>query len=245
MRFFSIFFLAVSINMISAQSKVTEVVYKKKSVLQLDENLKTVSNATSDSYYLVKSASKKMEIIEYRLIFDDTESNFEMNPSLDTDNQQGKIAKLLAESLGIDNGRYYVNRESAKVIHQKEFSSDLFLIESSIDDYNWKLSNDSKKIGKYDCYKATMVTFTETVRGTKEIAVIAWYTTDIPLPYGPANFVNLPGLILELELNNVIVYAETINTNKKAEITAPKRGIKITEEEYIKLEKDGFNKYKH
>ena len=245
MKYILIFILTIFSNTIFSQEKITEVIYKKKSTLNLNEKQNKFSQAAPQSNYLVKSAYEKMQSIEYKLFFNNKESYFEMVKSLDTDNQKGNVSKLLAESLGIGNGNYYANIESKKLVHQKEFTSDLFYIESSTNNHIWKLNNNTKKIGNYNCYEATTITSLETVRGSKEIPVTAWYTTDIPLPFGPANFTNLPGLILELHLNNVIVYADAINLNKKGDIKVPKKGIKITEQEFVKLQKDGFSKYKN
>ena len=54
---------------------------------------------------------------------------------------------------------------------------------------DWNITNETKTIGKHTVYKAT----TE-FRGRK---YTAWFTTDIPLPYGPWKLQGLPGIILE------------------------------------------------
>lgn len=54
---------------------------------------------------------------------------------------------------------------------------------------NWKLQKETKKIGNFDCHKAT------TKFHGRDYT--AWYTTEIPLPYGPWKLQGLPGLILE------------------------------------------------
>lgn len=57
---------------------------------------------------------------------------------------------------------------------------------------NWKIDKKStKKINDYTCYKATT-----SFRGRN---YVAYYTEDIPLPYGPFKFKGLPGLILEIQ----------------------------------------------
>lgn len=53
----------------------------------------------------------------------------------------------------------------------------------------WEIQNEKKKIGSYICTKATT-----TFRGRD---FIAWFTTEIPLPFGPWKLHGLPGLILE------------------------------------------------
>ncbi|QTE21359.1 GLPGLI family protein [Polaribacter cellanae] len=56
---------------------------------------------------------------------------------------------------------------------------------------NWKLINEEKKIGKFNCKKATVI-----FRGRN---YICWYSQEIPLPYGPWKIQGLPGIILEVK----------------------------------------------
>lgn len=63
---------------------------------------------------------------------------------------------------------------------------------------NWKIEKDSKKIGKFECKKAT-----SNFRGRN---YIAWFTTEVPLPFGPWKLNGLPGLILEAYDTNKNVY---------------------------------------
>ncbi|MGG7436728.1 GLPGLI family protein [Chryseobacterium arthrosphaerae] len=55
---------------------------------------------------------------------------------------------------------------------------------------NWKLINESKVINTINCKKAE-VTF-------KGRNWLAWYSPEIPLPYGPYKFSGLPGLIVKI-----------------------------------------------
>ena len=56
--------------------------------------------------------------------------------------------------------------------------------------WNWKLNNDTKKIGNFNCQKATIK-----FRGRN---YTAWFTNEIPVRYGPWKFQGLSGLILEV-----------------------------------------------
>ena len=55
---------------------------------------------------------------------------------------------------------------------------------------NWKLIDEAKVINTMNCKKATV-----TYKGRNWIA---WYSSEIPLPYGPYKFSGLPGLIIKI-----------------------------------------------
>lgn len=70
---------------------------------------------------------------------------------------------------------------------------------------DWKLVNEQKTIGNLVCEKATC-----TFRGRQ---YTAWYSKEIPVPFGPYKFYGLPGLIIEVkdELNEVFFTLLKIN----------------------------------
>ena len=82
---------------------------------------------------------------------------------------------------------------------------------------NWTLTNETKKIENYTCFKATIIQ--KNLETGVEFIREAWYTTEIPVPYGPVGFGGLPGLILELKTGKAIFTAKKIVLN-------PKKGIK-------------------
>lgn len=96
---------------------------------------------------------------------------------------------------------------------------------------DWKLEKETKKIGNFTAHKAV-----GKFRGRK---YTAWYTTEIPLPYGPWKLQGLPGLILEAhdELKEMYLYFKSLEypTNNKAAISMVKRP-KGQPEEWITLE---------
>ncbi len=74
----------------------------------------------------------------------------------------------------------------------------------------------------------------------KEIEVTAWFTPQIPVSNGPGEFAGLPGLILELNAYRTTLLCSKIVMNPKdaEKIEPPKKGKKVTREEYIKIVKD-------
>ena len=105
---------------------------------------------------------------------------------------------------------------------------------------NWELTQETKEIGGYTCYKATLKNV-----GNKKKVLNAWYAPAISVSYGPLQFVGLPGLILQLEKNTVVFTAKKIVLNpiEGVEIEEPKKVKRITQEEYKKLMKKSFPEF--
>ncbi len=74
----------------------------------------------------------------------------------------------------------------------------------------------------------------------EEIEVTAWFTPQVPVSNGPGEYAGLPGLILELNVYRTTLLCSKIVMNPKAaeKIEAPKKGKKVTREEYIKIVKE-------
>ena len=69
-------------------------------------------------------------------------------------------------------------------------------------------------IDSYLCYKATNVNIVD--NGSGKIfrhPVIAWYCPALPYNYGPNWYSNLPGLILQLQVRNVVFGVKKIDLN--------------------------------
>lgn len=77
-------------------------------------------------------------------------------------------------------------------------------------------------------------------RGPK--SVVAWYTPSIPVAAGPSNFTQLPGMVMQVEIDgtNRVITAEkvTLKTLEEKTIKKPKKGKKVTREEYRKIVKE-------
>lgn len=100
----------------------------------------------------------------------------------------------------------------------------------------WKIEKDIKKIGKFNCKKATT-----TFRGRN---YTAWFTTEIPLPFGPWKLNGLPGLILEAYDANKYLYwyfksveYPTKSKEKVKYMLIPKKQKILTYEEFKSLQK--------
>lgn len=99
------------------------------------------------------------------------------------------------------------------------------LVKDSLSVYEWELLNGTKEILGYKCYKAKTI-----FRGR---TYYAFYTSEIPIPYGPWKFRGLPGLILEVT-----------DSENKIKISAISTYGKLPNENFNSLEKNLFKKKK-
>jgi len=109
-----------------------------------------------------------------------------------------------------------------------------YLLEDTLIPQKWKIQNDLKEVAGHICMKAY---WEDTLKMQK---VVAWFAQDIPLNAGPERFCGLPGLILEVDVNNggMIVSADRITMHRlNKELDLPKKGKakKIKEADYTVL----------
>jgi GLPGLI family protein len=78
------------------------------------------------------------------------------------------------------------------------YCKNMIFIKEVKPEIDWKINKETKKIGNFTCKKATA-----SFRGRN---YTAWFTTEIPLPFGPWKLQGLPGLILEAYDTNKFVY---------------------------------------
>lgn len=197
----------------------------------------------------------------YTLTFNKSESSFKEDVVL-----EGPGASS-GRGFGRSNGQgsIYKSTKDKKLVEDVEQFSKRFLIKEEMEPLKWELGTETKKIGNYTCYKATLVKedtkvdftsiFGRRGRGgdakkdsvkTKEnkpkkkmLSVTAWYTPQIPVSTGPDSYYGLPGLILEInEGRTTMLCTEiTISSEEVLEIKEPKKGKVVTREEYIKIVK--------
>ncbi|MGA0557023.1 GLPGLI family protein [Larkinella sp. VNQ87] len=112
-----------------------------------------------------------------------------------------------------------------------------YIIEDSLKTPKWKILNQLKDIAGHICMKA------ETEDPIKQQKIVAWFAQDIPGSAGPELSYGLPGIILELDLDDGVVLVtatqvELKDVSKELAATKKVKGKKITHADYEKLIKD-------
>lgn len=148
-------------------------------------------------------------------------------------------------------GEQYKNVKQNQLIQSQEFYGKRFLVKDKLQEIKWKVGSETKTIGQYTCFKATALIPTAeltwydfswaNIQSTeskddevKMTQIEAWYTIQIPVGHGPAEYWGLPGLILEVSAGNTTMLCSKIvmNPKEKIKIEAPNKGKEITKSKY-------------
>lgn len=154
---------------------------------------------------IYRETVENAKYLSFTLNFDKERAVFSFNEGLTVDNSDLFMAKVSAG---------YMN----EVYQYKDFSlcavfgfGNYVLKTDAIKD--WVLENETKEIEGFLCYKATSTKRVNNGKGSFVFPVIAWYCPKIPVSFGPNGYGNLPGLILELQVRNVVYGVKKIDLN--------------------------------
>lgn len=160
------------------------------------------------------------------------EDDSEINSTDNNGNQMRMVVRM-------PQNEVYRNYDTQEKIELRELAGQKFLVSDTLKRANWKITGETKKILGYDCMQATM-----TNPVTKQVTV-AWFTEAIPVPHGPMIFGGLPGMILEVNINDgqMLHVAQKIDFKalSKDEFRKPSGGKKVTEAQFTK-ERDAWMK---
>ena len=101
-------------------------------------------------------------------------------------------------------------------------------------DSNQTKENDAKQEDKDGESDKKVEKLDEVVVNAEVETISAWYTPQIPVSHGPAEYGGLPGLILELTTGSTVMLCTKVvmNPEKRIEISAPTKGESVTRNEF-------------
>lgn len=148
-------------------------------------------------------ANNNYAVVEYKL-YNNTDSPNVLNAELYINNTTTiYLAKYTTQTFNNAKeeksrvNRVTVDTDYLKIDHKKKeirfidlLGSDNVLVTDNYPEFKWKITEETKVIGQYQCIKATA-----SYRGRDWEA---WFAPEVPLRYGPWKFHGLPGLIMEV-----------------------------------------------
>jgi GLPGLI family protein len=199
---------------------------------------------TPEMQKMIEERMKKAFEKTFILNFDKQASTYKEEEKLDSPTQQGGGFRMMTSVMG-GGGTFYKNVKTKTIAVDKEFMGKEFLVKDSLPALKWKMEQETKIIGGYNCFKATAImpasksdfrnfkpkkddatatktedkdkktNFLDGVEIPKEITITAWYTPEIPVNQGPEKYWGLPGLILEVNDGKTTILCSKIVLNPK------------------------------
>lgn len=131
-------------------------VYESKtSTAEFAKNFDGNKDMTPEMKNQIMERMKKMFEKTFVLNFDKSASIYKEEEKLDAPGQGGG-GRMMASFMG-GGGTYFKNVKEKQYTVDKEVFGKEFLIKDSLPNLKWVLSDESKKIGDYTCFKATAV----------------------------------------------------------------------------------------
>lgn len=258
--FFTSLFLLIS-SFLFAQNFSVEAIYESKGLTKISGIITSGVPLSDEKQKDFQSKIDKMNEKTFTLILNKIESIYEEQQKL-TSSKSGGVNLNSANK----EGNLYKNIKNKTFKKSQEFFNKNYIIADSLINFNWKLEPETKKIGNYICNKAISIkkvseedlknyaiekaeqekskTNFFTLEIPKDKITTAWYTLSIPIGQGPENFWGLPGLILEVKDQNIIILCSkiTINPKNPKVIKFPKNGKIISQKAFDKMEGKGYSK---
>lgn len=242
---YSIIMLLISIS-ITAQDFQGKAFYTSKTTI--DPNFG--ENLPPDRKKRIMERLKANMEKNYELVFDNATSLFYEQKQLDVSGGNGRFNFM--SFMSPIQGTLHKQFASNTFTNRVELFGKFFLIKDTLPDRKWVLTGESKTIGKYTAYKATITrevpqeVFQFGRQSNREandppkmrtVNITAWFTPQIPVSTGPEKHGGLPGLILEVSSDRTTMLCTkvVINPKEKIKIKEPKKGTVVGLAEYEKI----------
>jgi len=169
-------------------------------------------NLSESQKELLKGTQREVALMTFSLRYNSSGSFFEEIPHKAHDSLRARIAAIVSGA----SFPWHQEPAERKSYYNKTVGGTQYLVVFDDKMSDWELSGEAKKIEGFTCYKATITHFNEELQ--QHYVVEAWYTLEIPIPYGPVGYGGLPGLIIELHYNFTIFTVQEIILNPEGGI---------------------------
>jgi GLPGLI family protein len=139
-----------------------------------------------------------------------------------------------------DENVVYNDYTTGRTITKKPVFEETFLVDDSMLNIKWKITNDTRNIAGFDCRKAVGIMF-------DTIAVFAFYTDEIMISGGAEGIHGLPGMILGMGIPRIHTtwFATKVEVSglKLNKVVPETKGKKIKRSEMINVIKKALDEW--
>lgn len=166
---------------------------------------------------------------EKLLLFTENATLYEESKSTGSDMPMQHGEGMMIRMVGSGENKIFTDLTTGRVTEQKDFMNRIFIVEKDLPDTKWKITGNQKVILGYQCMEA----FTIDSAGVK---IVVWFAPTFGVKGGPAMLNNLPGMVLEADINGgsrtYVAVAVEPAAPEDLKLEKPDDGKKVTEEEY-------------
>ena len=146
---------AIYSGAVQGQEFQGRALYQSNTNIQMDLS---GSGMPAERIKMIQERMRKQLQKTYILDFNQTASTFKEDVQLDqTQGQGGPRMGMMVVMGGFTSGKLYKNTQTKKFAREQELSGKNFLVKDEIKTYEWKMEDETKMIGNYLCFKATIV----------------------------------------------------------------------------------------
>lgn len=228
MKYLLFSLLILSAEMASAQTSGM-IVYEEK--MDLHKNLPPERQDMKDMI-------PQFNISKFELIYSGDESLYRAQKQEElptTSTAAGGPPMGMRFGGGRANRVVYKDLAKDTMIDSRDFMQKQFLITGPPSPRKWKIGKKQKVILGYNCMEASF-------RQDSVTSMIAWFTPQLPVSNGPSDYQGLPGMILQVDVNDGLrmvtateIKLDSVDTTV---IVAPNKGKEVTPEEFEKIREE-------
>ncbi|SHL53579.1 GLPGLI family protein [Flavobacterium saccharophilum] len=180
---------------------------------------------------ILSEAKKVAESHNFILEFNETQSHFYLSNEMENEGANVLINGVANIISGHEN--YYDKGKQLSI--NKHVDGILIKDKNAVK--SWTITNETKVIDNYLCYKAEFIKKYKGYNGEMSKTIIAWFAPSLPFPFGPNSYNGLPGLVLELIETGEKVktyFIKKIELKEQSILIKFPEGKVLTEEEFMK-----------
>jgi GLPGLI family protein len=151
------FLFAVSFSWAQKDFQGMAVYESKTSTSDFKSRISGNKDITPEMQKMIEERMKKMFEKTFILNFDKSASIYKEEEKLDAPGQQGGGGMRFMTSMMGGGGTYYKDVKNKLYTVDKEFMGKEFLVKDTLTNYKWQMTGETRQIGGYNCFKATVV----------------------------------------------------------------------------------------
>lgn len=213
MRFYH-YFAMLMLVLLGVSAKAQYAFFPQEGTIEYDKTvhvknlLQRYIGTLKDDDFTKKYYSEILEKVEEKTVFKKKLSfrGDEMSLESVDSTYSPLVNNLLNGGLLDSRSAIYQDLKKDQVISKFDISGSTVLIQDSLLDVRWKITDEYREIAGYQCRRANGVVL-------DSVYVVAFYTDQIPISVGPGTIHGLPGMIMGLVIpeQHYNIYASKVS----------------------------------